>query len=214
MPRSGAVDVLRSRHGVSRVWVRELKGFLTWQQLSAAVSTRSSWWPASVTSRNGHSFLRSSRKPSSARPFPAPGAACSSRLSSSTPASVLKLPAPGEAGMALWCHCPRIQDPFLPFGWQSSPRLLPPCPPHHPSAPPALPCPALPPRPPGRTQPGSRARAVSVRPLPARPGMQLDRGGGRRHTAPSRPSTTLKQAGGPGLPGPGLLLEGKPAACP
>lgn len=125
-----------------KVWVRELKGFLTWQQLSAAVSTRCSWWPASVTSRNGHSFLRFSRKPSSARPFPAPGAACSSRLSSSTPATVLKLPAPGEAGVALWCHCPRIQDPLLPFGWQSSPRLLPPCPPHHPSAPRALPCPA------------------------------------------------------------------------
>lgn len=106
------------------------------------MSTRCSWWPASVTSRNGHSFLRSYRKPSSARPFPAPGAACSSRLSSSTPASVLKLPAPGEAGVALWCPCPRIQDPFLPFGWQSSPRLLPPCPPHHPSAPRALPCPA------------------------------------------------------------------------
>lgn len=109
--------------------------------------------------------------------------------------------------------------PILPFGWQSSPRLLPPSlpglpsPPHHPSAPRALPCPALPPQPPGRTQPGSRARAVSVRPLPAGPGMQLDRGGGRRHSAPSGPSIALRQAGGPGLPGPGLLRESEQASC-
>lgn len=128
--------------GVSRVWVRELRRALTWQQLQPC-PIRFSRWPASATSRNGHSFLRCSRKPSSARPFPAPGAACSSRLSGSTQASVLELPAPGEAGVAL----PPVSlspdpGPILPFRWQSSPRLLPPCPPHHPSAPRALPCPA------------------------------------------------------------------------
>ena len=165
-------------------------------------------WPASVTSRNGHSFLCSSRKPSSAYPFQAPGAACSSRLSSPTPSAVLELPAPGEAQEwpsrvtvpRFWTH-PALWVAVIP-------------PPPHPrpsSSLPALPtilplsgpCPALPPRPPGRTQPGSRARAVSVRPLPARPGMQLDRGGGRRHPAPARPNAPLRQAGGPGLPGPG-----------
>lgn len=114
------------------------------------MSIRFSRWPALVTSRNGHSFLRSSRKPSSAYPFQAPGAACSSRLSSSTPAAVLELPAPGEAqewpsGVtvprfrthpALWVA---VQPPPAP------PRLLPPCPPrppHHPSALGALPYPA------------------------------------------------------------------------
>lgn len=100
---------------------------------------------------------------------------------------------------------PQIQDPSCPLGGNPAP------PPSPAPAPPSLPSPpsfrsrgpALPPRPPGRTQPGSRARAVSVRPLPAGPGMQLDRGGGRRHRAPARPNAALRQAGGPGLPGPG-----------
>lgn len=170
------------------------------------MSIRFSQWPALVTSRNGHSFLRSSRKPSSSYPFQAPGAVCSSRLSSSTPAAVLELPAPGEAQewpsgvtvprfwthLALWVAVQPPQPrpgPSLP----ALPTILPL----------SGPCPTLPPRPPGRTQPGSRARAVSVRPLPAVLGMQLDRGGGRRHPAPARPNAALRQAGGPSLPGPG-----------
>lgn len=109
------------------------------------MSIRFSPRPASVTSRNGHSFLRSSRKPSSAYPFQAPGAVCSSRLSSPTPAAVLELPAPGEAqewpsGVtvprfgthpALWV----VAQPPQPRPGSSLP-------PPHPSALGALPCPA------------------------------------------------------------------------
>lgn len=184
------------------------------------MSIRFCWWPASATSRNGHSFLRSSRKPSSAHPFWAPGAACSSRLSSSTPAGRSPgVSGPwGDPGAALRCHSPQIQDPSCPLGGSPAPASPRPRPgsslPTLPTILPLLgPCPALPPRPPGRTQPGSRARAVSVRPLPVGPGMQLDRGGGRRHPAPARPNA-IRQAGGPGLPGPGELLRGKPAAWP
>lgn len=64
---------------------------------------------------------------------------------------------------------------------------------------------ALPPRPPGRTLPGSRARPLSVRPLPAGPGMRLDRGGGADTRRTGRHDQPGRQAGGPSAPGLGFF---------
>lgn len=71
----------------------------------------------------------------------------------------------------------------------------------HRPAPSSSPCPrtpgaALPPRPPGRTPPGSRARPLSVRPRPAGLGMRLDRGGGVDTRCSGQPCHTGSEAGG------------------
>lgn len=133
---------------------------------------------------------------------------------SSTPASAsLGLPAGGEArgpnnvGVLFEAQlAPQFTRPALCSSLV--PPASPPPPPPSASAPlphPKLsPCPspartrgaALPPRPPGRTPPGSRARPLSVWPLPAGPGMRLDRGGGPDTGRSGQPYHTSSQAVG------------------
>lgn len=182
----------------------------------------------SSTSRNGHDFLCSSRKLPSARPFQAEGRIEAARLP--PPLHVPPLLQPprrfrpewrprGPAMLvSLWRGFPHSRSsPSL--GSRSDPGpLAPRTPPRcgfRRAPPPARTRgAALPPRPPGRTPPGSRARPLSVRPLPAGPGMRLDGGGGADSRRSGQPCRTGCQAGGPRSPGPALLLEGKQVRLP
>lgn len=99
-----------------------------------------------------------------------------------------------------------LSRPSRPLRSPSGPRFLPPPRPRLlPGGLSPAPGAALPPRPPGRTLPGSRARPLSVRPLPAGPGMRLDRGGGADTRRTGRHDQPGRQAGGPSAPGLGFF---------
>lgn len=176
---------------------------------------------AAFTSRNGHDFLRSSRKRRSARPFPARGASLGLPASpGSTPASVaLKLPARGQALGPSDLGVPL--PAFPPSQAQPAPRV-----PGRPSAPPPPPAPAAAPCPspphPGRCPAPTAARkdaawvpcqACECAAPPSRARNAAGPRGRRRHPA-LRPAPSHRQAGRwPGSPGLGFLLERRQIAC-